>query len=80
MAVTHLPPMRLSLVTSMLDPDCTAACSHPDCKLGKKKCEGSKLYVDDTLPLRPHMKFSYHKNVKKWRRAVIEFVVPAQLA
>ena len=75
---THLPPMRLSCIRSMLAPDCTAPCSHPDCKL--KDCEGNKLYVDSTSPLRLRMKFPHHKNESKWKRAVIEFVVPAELA
>ena len=76
--ITHLPPMRLSMITSMLAPDCTAPCAHPDCKL--QNCEGNRLYVDSTSPLQLRMKFPHHKNENKWKRAVIEFIVPPELA
>ena len=79
--ITHLPPMRLSMIRSMLYSDpaeaCTA-CEHPDCKLDK--CEGNRLYVECTSPLRLRMKFPHHKNDKVWKRAVIEFIVPEDLA
>jgi len=79
--ITHLPPMRLSMVRSMVysDPDeACPPCEHPDCKLAA--CEGNRLYVDSTSPLRLRMKFPHHKNDNKWKRAVIEFVVPQDLA
>lgn len=79
--ITHLPPMRLSMIRSMLYSDpaeaCTA-CEHADCKLAE--CEGNRLYVESTSPLRLRMKFPHHKNDNKWKRAVIEFIVPEDLA
>ena len=79
--VTHLPPMRLSMIRSMLytAPDePLTPCKHPDCKLAG--CEGNRLYVESTSPLCLRMKFPHHKNDNKWKRAVIEFMVPQDLA
>ena len=77
--ITHLPPMRLSMITSMLcsyPADTCSPCDHVDCKLAE--CEGNRLYVDS--PVRMRMKFPHHKNDNKWKRAVLEFVVPQDLA
>ena len=79
--LTHLPPLRLSIIRSMMYTDHGAAfsaCQHPDCKL--HGCEGNRLYVDSTSPLRLRMKFPHHKNEGRWKRAVIQFIVPAELA
>ena len=79
--ITHLPPMRLSMIRSMLYSDPAEACSpcnHPDCRLAA--CEGNRLYVESTSPVRMRMKFPHHKNDNKWKRAVIEFIVPQDLA
>lgn len=79
--ITHLPPMRLSMIRSMMysapDEACTP-CEHPDCRLAD--CEGNRLYVESTSPLRLRMKFPHHKNDNKWKRAVIDFIVPEELA
>ena len=76
--ITHLPLLRLSMITSMRAPDCTTPCAYPDCKL--QKCEGNRLCVDSTSPLQLRMKFPHHKNENKWKRAVIEFIVSPELA
>lgn len=79
--ITHLPPMRLSMIRSMLYSDPAEACSpcnHPDCRLAA--CEGNRLYVESMSPVRMRMKFPHHKNDNKWKRAVIEFIVPQDLA
>lgn len=79
--ITHLPPLRLSMIRSMLytapDEACTP-CKHPDCR--RADCEGNRLYVESTSPLRLRMKFPHHKNENKWKHAVIDFIVPEELA
>ena len=79
--IRHLPPMRLSMIRSVLDsgPDeaCTP-CKHPDCRLAE--CEGNRLYVESTSPPGLRMKFPHHKNDNNWKRAVIDFIVPEDLA
>ena len=80
--ITHLPPLRLSILRTMQysDPEeACSACDHQDCKQ-PERCEGNRLYVDSTSPLRMRMKFPHHKNDNKWKRAVIEFNVPQDLA
>ena len=79
--ITHLPPMRLSMITSMrcsYPADTCSPCDNVDCKLAE--CEGNRLYVLSTSPMRMRMKFPHHKNDNKWKRAVIEFMVPQDLA
>ena len=78
--ITHLPPMRLSMIRSMLysaPGEACTPCKHPDCRLAD--CEGNRLYVESTSPLRLRMKFPHHKNDNKWKRAVIDFIVPDEL-
>ena len=76
--ITHLPPSRLSCLRTMLAPDSTSACMHPDCK--RPDCQGNKLYLLSTSPLKMRIKFPHHKNERKWKKAVIEFDVPSELA
>ena len=79
--ITHLPPMRLSMIRSMrysAPDEACPPCNHPDCKLAE--CEGNRLYVESMSPVRMRMKFPHHKNDNKWKRAVIEFIVPQDLA
>ena len=79
--ITHLPPMRLSLIRSMLysgpDEACTP-CEHPDCRLAE--CEGNRLYVESTSPLRMRTEFPHLQNDNKWKSAVVDFIVPEHLA
>ena len=76
--ITHLPPSRISCLRSMLGPDSPAGCTHPDCK--HADCQGNRLYIVSTAPLKLRMKFPHHKNARRWKRAVIEFDVPHELA
>lgn len=76
--LTHLPPGRLSCMRSLQAPGSPLRCTQQDCK--KAGCEGNRLYVDSTSPLRMRMNFPHHKNEHKWKRAVIAFEVPADLA
>ena len=69
------------MIRSMLysDPDeaCTP-CEHPDCRLAG--CEGNRLYVESTSPLWFRKKRPHHQNDNKWKRALIDFIVPEDLA
>ena len=76
--ITHLPPSRLSCLRTMQAPDSTSPCMHPDCKT--LNCQGNKLYMLSTSPLKMRIKFPHHKNEHRWNRAVIEFDVPSELA
>ena len=76
--ITHLPPSRLSCIRSMLAPDSLSPCTHPDCK--RPGCQGNKLYITSKSPLKMRIMFPHHKNERKWKKAVIAFDVPSELA
>lgn len=76
--ITHLPPSRLSCLRTMLAPDSRASCTHPDCK--QADCLGNRLSIVSTAPPKMHINFPHHKNARRWKRAVIEFDVPSDLA
>ena len=76
--ITHLPPLRLSCIRSLLAPDYTGPCKHLDCNVSG--CTGNKLQLISTSPLSMRMVFPHHKNEHKWKRAVIQFDVPSDLA
>ena len=76
--ITHLPPSRLSCLRTMLTPDSTSACTHLDCK--RPDCQGNRLYLLSTSPVKMRIKFPHHKNEHRWKKAVIEFDVPSELA
>ena len=76
--ITHLPPLRLSCIRSLLAPDYTGPCKHRDCN--DTGCTGNKLHVISTAPLLMRMVFRHHKNEHRWKKAVIEFDVPSDLA
>ena len=76
--ITHLPPSRQSCLRTLLAPNSTSACLHPDCK--EPDCQGNRLYLLSTAPLKMKIKLPHHKNERKWNRAVIAFDVPSELA
>ena len=76
--ITHLPPSRLSCIRSMMGPNSLSPCMHPDCK--RPGCQGNKLSIISTSPLKMRIHFLHHKNERKWQKAVIAFDVPTELA
>ncbi|KAL3152850.1 hypothetical protein ABBQ38_012165 [Trebouxia sp. C0009 RCD-2024] len=78
MTFSHLPPVRLSCIRSLVVPAYTGPCLHPDCK--EPSCEGNRLSITSESPLLMHIQSPHHKNARKWGKAVIEFDVPSDLA
>lgn len=76
--IGHLLPGRLSCLRTMLTPDSLSPCMHPDCN--RPGCQGNRLYMLSTAPLKMRIKFPHHKNERRWKKAVIEFDVPSELA
>ena len=76
--ITHLPPSRISCLRSMLAPDSPSQCTHADCKIAD--CGGNRLYILSMSPLKMRMQFPHHKNAQRWKKAVIAFDVPPELA
>ncbi|KAL3137449.1 hypothetical protein ABBQ32_006969 [Trebouxia sp. C0010 RCD-2024] len=78
MIFSHLPPVRLSCIRSLVGPAYLGPCLHPDCK--EPSCEGNRLSIMSESPLLMRISLPHHKNARKWGTAVIEFDVPSDLA
>ncbi|KAL3163440.1 hypothetical protein ABBQ32_009816 [Trebouxia sp. C0010 RCD-2024] len=78
MIFSHLPPIRLSCIKSLVGPAYLGPCLHPDCK--EPSCEGNRLSIMSESPLLMRISLPHHKNARKWGKAVIEFDVPSDLA
>ncbi|KAL3144600.1 hypothetical protein ABBQ32_004324 [Trebouxia sp. C0010 RCD-2024] len=78
MIFSHLPPVRLSCIRSLVGPAYLGPCLHPDCK--EPSCEGNRLSIMSESPLLMRISLPHHKNARKWGKAVIEFDVPSDLA
>ncbi|KAL3156178.1 hypothetical protein ABBQ32_012464 [Trebouxia sp. C0010 RCD-2024] len=68
---SHLPPVRLSCLRSLVVPTFTGRCLHLDCK--EPSCEGNRLSIWSESPLLMRFELPHHKNARKWGRAVIQF-------
>ena len=78
MTFSHLPPVRLSCIRSLVVPTSTGHCLHLDSK--EPNCEGNRLYILSKSPLRVRIKLPHHKNARQWGKAVIVFDLPSDLA
>ena len=78
MTFSHLPPIRLSCIRSLVVPTYAGHCLHLDCK--EPSCQGNRLYTVSESPLLMRIKLPHHKNARKWGKAVIVFDLPSDLA
>ena len=78
MTFSHLPPVRLSCIRSLVVPAYTGHCLHLGCT--EPGCRGNRLYTMSESPLLLRIKLPHHKNARKWGKAVIEFDLPPDLA
>lgn len=78
MIFSHLPPVRLSCIRSLVAPTYTGPCLYPDCT--EPSCQGNRLSIMRESPLLMRIRLPHHKNARKWGKAVIEFDVPSDLA
>ncbi|KAL3152791.1 hypothetical protein ABBQ38_012374 [Trebouxia sp. C0009 RCD-2024] len=80
-AFSHLPPVRLSCLRSLVVPTYTGHCLHLDCK--EPSCQGNRLSIMGKSPLLMCINFPHHKNAcmhASWGKAVIQFDLPSDLA
>ena len=77
MTFSHLPPVRLSCIRSLVVPAYTGHCLHLGCT--EPSCRGNRLYTMSESPLLLRIKLPHHKNARKWGKAVIEFDLPPDL-
>ena len=78
MIFSHLPPVRLSCIRSLVVPTYAGPCLHLDCK--EASCQGNRLYIVSETPLLMRIKLPHHKNARNWGQAVIVFDLPPDLA
>ncbi len=67
MTFSHLPPVRLSCIRSLVVPTYTGPCLHDDCK--ETGCQGNRLSIVSESPLLMHISLPHHKNARKWGHA-----------
>ena len=69
MTFSHLPPIRLSCIRSLVVPTYAGHCLHLDCK--EPSCQGNRLYTVSESPLLMRIKLPHHKNARKCTPRVI---------
>ena len=77
MVFGHLPPIRLSCISSLVLPNYQGPCHKPDCVLGPT-CHGNQAIHSHPHSLQIHL--PHHKNEIKWGRAAIQFQLPPELS
>ena len=75
----YLPPLRVSLLASLLLPDSPPRCMHANCT-APAACMGNRLSrKGDGVGLRYGVHFAHHKNELVWGGLAIAFEMPAEL-